>query len=50
MQDLTHMQDLKHAHTLAYTHTLAHLSNMAKLVIVKVRISPSSTKLFLFAI
>lgn len=42
MQDLTRMQDLTHVHT--------HLSNMAKLVIVKVRISPSFTKLFLFAI
>lgn len=42
MQDVTHMQD--------DTHTYTHLSNMAKLVIVKVRISPSLTKLFLFTI
>lgn len=44
-QDLTlNMQDPKH------THTHTQFSNTEKLVIAKVRISPSFTKLFLFTI
>lgn len=35
---------------ISHTYTHTHLSNMARLVIVKVRISRSFTKLFLFAI
>lgn len=45
-----HMQDHTHTHTHTFTRTHVPLSNMARLVIVKVRISRSFTKLFLFAI